>query len=1044
MRVRLPRAVRLGVLLGIVAAVAVPVAVAGSAAPQADPVTDVVGVKETGVPGAYIVQLAEKPVVTYEGGIAGLQATKPANGEKIDPNSQNVQRYVNHLDSRHDAVLAQVGGGEKINDYRYAYNGFAAKLSEAQAQRLESTPGVVSVEPVQEWAPTTADTPRFLGLTGPGNLWDQLGGPSSGDSAANATGAGEGVVVGMLDTGIWPEHPSVSDRIDGKLMYQNLPSFHGKCASTETVTDGSWDANLCNQKLIGARFYIEGFDEFSSLPLAPNDFRSPRDSDGHGTHTSTTAAGNHNIEPTGDAADFGNISGMAPRARIATYKVCWDDGNPNTGGCFTNDSAAAIDQAVADGVDVINFSIGGTATTFLNVVEVAAFNAAAAGVFVAMSAGNSGPTASTVTHPSPWLTTVAAGTHDRPAAGRVQLGSGATFDGVSQITATVGPAPLIRAQDAGLATADANLLRQCASETFAKTVNPAFGAQLDPAKVANKIVICERGGGPAAQNNARVDKSRAVDEAGGIGVVLINVSPNSLNGDLHAVPTVHLADTALAPVQAYAQTAGATATLMPVPGATVVAPQIAAFSSRGPSLATFDQLKPDVTAPGVDVLAGYSPASIVQPGFLFNIVSGTSMSSPHIAGIGALLKHKHPTWTPAMIKSALMTTANNLQGTFAATGTASADANRAFAQGAGHVRPTLAADPGLVYDNGPVDWLRFICGTGQLAASSCAPFGGPIDPSDLNLASITIGDIAGTQTVQRTVRSVSSSSETYAASISVPGFTATVSPASFTIAPGATQVLNISFARAGAALNVYQSGFLTLASGAHSVRSPVTLRPVSLGAPLEVTLNASNAASWSIKSGVGPESISLGRRGLIPAQTDAVTLQDDPDNTFDTANPDSNPTTSTFVKTIAVPAGTTVLRGATFDADTDGNDDLDLYLYRTVGAPTGLVAVSLGATSEEAVTLRNPVPGTYKLYIHAFGTDGPDVNFTAFNWVLGTANANNMTVNGPFAATIGSTHTVNLTTTGLTAGTRYLGQITYTGSVSGAIGTPTIVSGRAT
>ena len=154
-----------------------------------------------------------------------------------------------------------------------------------------------------------------------------------------------------------------------------------------------------------------------------------------------------------------------------------------------------------------------------------------------------------------------------------------------------------------------------------------------------------------------------------------------------------------------------------------------------------------MTAPGVDVLAGYSPASVVVPGRLFEIVSGTSMSSPHVAGIGLLLKDAHSTWTPAMIKSALMTTADNVVGTFAGDAGASADARRAFAQGAGHIDPTPAADPGLVYNNGPVDWLRFICGTGQLPASECAPFGGPIDPSDLNLASIAIGDLAGTQTV---------------------------------------------------------------------------------------------------------------------------------------------------------------------------------------------------------------------------------------------------------------------------------------------------------
>jgi hypothetical protein len=165
--------------------------------------------------GAYVVGLVEQPVIAYDGGIAGLPATKPGKGQKVDPLDQNVARYVAHLDSRHDAVLQSVGGGQKIYDYRYAYNGFAATLTAAQVAALEKSGAVLSIEPVEEWAPDTSTTPEFLGLTGTGNLWAQLGGPSSGTNAANATGAGEGIVIGMLDTGIWPEHPSVSDRIGG-------------------------------------------------------------------------------------------------------------------------------------------------------------------------------------------------------------------------------------------------------------------------------------------------------------------------------------------------------------------------------------------------------------------------------------------------------------------------------------------------------------------------------------------------------------------------------------------------------------------------------------------------------------------------------------------------------------------------------------------------------------------------------------------------------------------------------------------------------------
>jgi Subtilase family/Fibronectin type-III domain/PA domain/Peptidase inhibitor I9 len=980
------------------------------------------------VPGAYVVQLTEPPVATYDGGIAGIPATAPADGEKVDAASPATVEYVNHLDNRHDAVLERVGGGEKLYDYRYAYNGFAAELSPAQVEKLETLSSVLSVEPVQEWEPQTADTPRFLGLTDRKGLWEQLGGPSSrrggddddDDDDDGRNGAGEGIVVGVIDTGIWPEHPSVSDRVGKKVVYNKIKGWKGIC---QTTGDSSWNASHCNRKLIGARFFIEGFDEFSPVPLAPNDFRSPRDSDGHGTHTSTTAAGNHGVQPTGAAAGFGKVSGMAPRARIAAYKTCWDDGNPATGGCFTNDTAAAIDQAVADGVDVINFSISGTTSSFLNVVEQAAFNAAAAGVFVAMSAGNT-PGASTVAHPSPWLTTVAASTHDRVALGRVTLGDGQTFDGVSQVTATVN-APVIRAQNAGLPGALPARVAQCFSQF---EPNSAGQPVLDPALVAGKIVVCDRGG--PLPNNARVDKSRAVQAAGGVGMILVNTANNSLNADLHFLPTVHLPHTNYAAIEAYAGTAGATATLSPVPNPTVVAPQIAAFSSAGPSAATFDQLKPDVSAPGVDVLAGYSPASLVQPGFLFNMVSGTSMSSPHIAGIGALLMDKHPKWSPAMIKSALMTSANDLQGTFAATtgtpGTAvaSAEANRAFAQGAGHVRPNNAADPGLVYDNGPTDWTRFICGTGQLPASACASIGGPLDPSDLNLASITIGDMAGSQTVTRTVRSVGKKTEKYTVSFSgLPGInTPTVAP--FEIKSNRTKTLSLTFTRASGAtaapFNTYQSGFMTLTGNkGHVVRSPVTIRPVAFSAPAEV-LSTGAAVTWQVKPGYDG-TLNATARGPQAAVETAFTVLQDPNSSFNLNDPQN------VRKTFSLPPNST-LRVALFDDEmVTPNTDLDLYI--TQGNTT--IASSGGATSNEMVTVTNTSTtntATVVAHIHGFAT-GPNppgsATGTLFDWLVTPLSASNMTLTGVGPAVTGVVQTHTASFAGLTPGTRYLGRVDY-------------------
>jgi subtilisin family serine protease len=402
-------------------------------------------------------------------------------------------------------------------------------------------------------------------------------------------------------------------------------------------------------------------------------------------------------------------------------------GDNGAGGCGANtgDSVAAIDQAVADGVDVINYSISGTSTDYLDAVEVAYLFAADAGVFVAASAGNSGPTASTVAHISPWLASVAAGTHDRSGTGTVTLGNGAQHQGAS-LTPAVGSSPLISATDAGVAGAHPDLVRQCFS------ANPLDGKPvLDPAKVAGKIVVCQRGGASPVPANARVDKSAAVKAAGGVGMILFNVAANSLNADLHSISTVHVDHVVGPTIDAYAKTAGATAALSQ---ATVTraapAPDTASFSSRGPSRAGGgDILKPDFMLPGQDILASVAPPG--NAGKDFDIYSGTSMSSPHVAGAAALLTQAHPDWSPAAMRSAMATTAS----------TALVLAYNPFNAGSGHVRPNLMVNPGLVYDAGFDDYLAFLKGQKLCcAATASIP---ALDASDLNQPSLAVGDLAG-------------------------------------------------------------------------------------------------------------------------------------------------------------------------------------------------------------------------------------------------------------------------------------------------------------
>jgi hypothetical protein len=340
----------------------------------------------------YLVQFDAEPLATYAGGVNGIVGTKPATGGKIDTRSWNYTAYRKYLQSRRTDVLRKAKIGGKVTaEYDNAFNGVAVRLTPTEVVKLRATAGVRNV-----WKNTirkvqTADTPKFLGLDGPGGVWQkQFGGVDN---------AGEGVIVGVLDTGITPESGSFAalpeprpdaDVIAGKWL--------GRCdTSGENPVE-------CNNKLIGARYYNTDED----IVIADRDFLSARDYNGHGTHTSSTAAGNNGVPATVNGESVGKISGMAPAARVAMYKVCWEFENPDDptdGGCPTSDSLAAIDDAVAEGVDVINYSIGGDPGAIVDPIEIAFLNAAAAGVFVAASAGNSGPDVSTADHNSPWLTT---------------------------------------------------------------------------------------------------------------------------------------------------------------------------------------------------------------------------------------------------------------------------------------------------------------------------------------------------------------------------------------------------------------------------------------------------------------------------------------------------------------------------------------------------------------------------------------------------------------------------------------------------------------
>ncbi|KAL8143234.1 hypothetical protein V2J09_016266 [Rumex salicifolius] len=563
--------------------------------------------------------------------------------------------------------------------YDNAVHGYAVRLTQSEADSLAGRPGVLSVLPELRYRLHTTRSPEFLGL-------------GRGSESFPESDSAEGdVVIGVLDTGVWPESKSFDDSGMGPVP----SSWKGECEIGTNFT-----ADNCNRKLIGARYFSRGYEAAVGPIDETKESHSARDDDGHGTHTASTAAGSAVEDASLFGYAAGTARGMATRARVAVYKVCWK------GGCFTSDILAAMDKAIGDGVHVLSLSLGGGSADYSrDGVAIGAFAAMEKGIVVSCSAGNAGPSAYSLSNQAPWITTVGAGTLDRDFPAYVSLGSGKNFSGVSLFKGDSLPSTLIPIVYAGNASNVTN-------------GNLCMTGTLIPEKVAGKLVLCERGISP------RVQKGSVVKAAGGAGMILTNTAENGeeLVADAHLLPATSVGQKAGADIKSYIFSD-------PSPSATILfegtklgvqpSPVMAAFSSRGPNSLTPEILKPDLIAPGVNVLAGWSGkvGPTGQPldtrRVSFNIISGTSMSCPHVSGLSALLKSSHPNWSPAAIKSALMTTAysaykNGQLLQDVATGKPSTP----FDHGAGHVDPVPALDPGLVYDLTADDYLGFLCALG--------------------------------------------------------------------------------------------------------------------------------------------------------------------------------------------------------------------------------------------------------------------------------------------------------------------------------------------
>ncbi|CAA6672395.1 unnamed protein product [Spirodela intermedia] len=689
--------------------------------------------------------------------------------------------------SHYEFLGSFLGSKEKAQEaifYSYTryINGFAAVLDEKEAMEISKSPRVMTVFPNEGQELHTTRSWEFLGL--------EVDGIVTADSIWTKARFGEDTIIGNLDTGVWPESTSFNDKDLGPVPSR----WKGICEN------GPNDPFRCNRKLIGARSFNKGY--VAAVGTSDASVKTTRDFDGHGTHTLSIAGGA--FAPGASLFGFGNgtAKGGSPNARLAAYKVCWPILRDTL--CFDADTIAAFDAAIHDGVDVLSVSLGGPPSDYLgNGIAIGSFHAVKNGITVVCSGGNYGPYWETVSNVAPWIFTVAASTVDREFPAYAVLGNGKQLKGQSFSSTILPPGrfyPLITSLDA-----------RAPNSTLDEAAFCFIGA-LDPQKVKGKIVVCFVG------NVTGAAKSRAVLLAGGVGMLLPNI-PNQGN---NVIAQAFVLPPLAFPFETGASLRSPVASIRPPTTAlgTKPAPFMAYFSSRGPNVINPEILKPDITAPGVSILAAFTEAAgpsnepFDTRTVPFNSLSGTSMSCPHISGVAGLLKTLHPDWSPAAIKSAIMTTAttednqrNPILDSFFFNATP-------FSYGAGH------------------DYLDFLCvmgySTSQVAAFSGTSFSCPLNPRrplDLNYPSITVPRLSGRTTVWRKVKNVGTPGK-YAVHVNAPpGISVTVDPVSIEFTDyGQEESFNVTLeANVGAVAGEYVYGRLTWSDMIHNVTSPLVI-----------------------------------------------------------------------------------------------------------------------------------------------------------------------------------------------------------------------------
>ncbi|KAL5708637.1 hypothetical protein ACHQM5_019408 [Ranunculus cassubicifolius] len=634
-----------------------------------------------------------------------------------------------------------------VYSYKHSFSGFSAVLNSTQATTLTSMEGVISVFQSRTLKLHTTRSWDFLGIS--------LG---QKEVSPLQSSYGDNVVVGIFDTGIWPESDSFQH---GPELGPIPSSWKGMCVKGEKFNP----TTACNRKLIGARYYVKGFEQtFGPLNSSSGlqEYRSSRDFLGHGTHTASTAVGSivRNASFLGFA--LGTARGGAPRSRLAVYKVCWSiqfDGR-----CTEADILAAFDDALRDGVHVISASFGGSGPLppyFASSSDIGSFHAMQLDVNVVFSGGNSGIEPGSVQNVAPWSMCVAATSIDRTFPTRLIIDSNITFMGES----------LNKKRIEGKLVYGGRYFNGavCSIDTW------------NNKRANGSVILCFSSVGSISSGDASI----AAFIANASGVIFVEPLTKVVI-DTDIVPTVHIDSYQGTQILHYILQFPNDPIVVVQPSTSTIgqspAPVVAYFSSRGPSSISPDILKPDISAPGINILAAWPPKT--PPTLLpfdrrsvnWNFQSGTSMSCPHVSGVVALLKSAHPDWSPAAIKSALITTADTKDTSedYILAGGSMKIAGP-FDMGAGQINPVKALDPGLVYDTSTQDYIIFLCNQGYsekqikniIGQSTHCPKM-KSSTAELNYPSITISNLEGSMTIKRTVRNVGQTNAFYFVTVASP------------------------------------------------------------------------------------------------------------------------------------------------------------------------------------------------------------------------------------------------------------------------------------